>query len=129
MWDRYFRLGLRWISMADKHHAGKRGEDLAAEYLEQQGYVVVVRNYRFRKAEIDLVVRRDDWLVFVEVKARNSDIFGYPESFVGARKAAQLMQAAEAFIYSSNWQGHVRFDVIGVDLRTGSVRHFEDAVT
>ncbi len=114
--------------MADKKQAGKKGEDLAAAYLEDKGYVVVARNYRFRKAEIDLIVSKDNWLVFVEVKARSNQVFGYPESFVDARKVALLMQAADAFIYARNWQGHVRFDVISVDLRTGSLQHFEDAV-
>lgn len=114
--------------MANKQQTGKRGEDLAASYLEQQGYEVVARNYRYRRAEVDLIVRRDDWLVFVEVKARTSEAFGYPESFVDARKAALLMQAAEAFIYANDWHGHVRFDVISVHLPTGGVKHFEDAV-
>ncbi len=115
--------------MDTKQQAGRRGEDLAAAYLEEQGYTVIVRNYRCRKAEVDLIVRKNDWLVFVEVKARTSEAFGYPESFVDARKAALLMQAAEEFIHASNWHGHVRFDVVSVDLRTGSVRHFEDAVS
>lgn len=114
--------------MADKQQTGKRGENLAAAYLEQEGYTVIARNYRYRRAEVDLIVRKADWLVFVEVKARSSDTFGYPESFVDARKAALLVQAAEEFIYANDWHGHVRFDVISVDLRSGEVKHFEDAV-
>jgi putative endonuclease len=114
--------------MGTRHQAGKRGEALAASFLEQQGYEVVAQNYRHRKAEIDLIVRRGHWLVFVEVKARTTDAFGHPESFVDMRKANLLMQAAEAYIYAHNWQGHVRFDVVSINLNTGEIRHFEDAV-
>lgn len=115
--------------MAERQQAGKRGEDRAAEYLEQEGYAVVARNYRYRRAEVDLIVSKANWLVFVEVKARTTEAFGYPESFVDARKAALLMQAAEAFIHTHNWQGHVRFDVVSVNLKTGEVKHFEDAIS
>jgi putative endonuclease len=115
--------------MAQKEQAGKHGEALAAAYLQQQGYQELARNFRYKRAEIDLIVTRDNWLVFVEVKARTTLTYGYPESFVDARKATLLMQAAEAFIYACNWQGHVRFDVISVDLKTGQVAHFEDAIS
>ncbi|GIV37167.1 MAG: UPF0102 protein [Cyclobacteriaceae bacterium] len=114
--------------MASKQQAGKCGENLAASFLERQGYELVARNYRYRRAEVDLIMRKADWLVFVEVKARTGEAFGYPESFVDARKAALLTQAAEAYIYAHNWHGHVRFDVVSVDLRTGTVQHFEDAI-
>ncbi len=114
--------------MNNKQQAGKEGEALAAAYLKQLGYELVERNYRHKKAEIDLIVQKDNWLVFVEVKARSEDTFGYPELFVDARKAALLMQAAEAYVYARNWQGHVRFDVVSVNLKTGDIRHFEDAV-
>jgi len=116
-------------TMAQKQQAGKHGEALAAAYLQQQGYQELARNFRYKRAEIDLIVTRDNWLVFVEVKARTTHTYGYPESFVDARKATLLMQAAEAFIYARNWQGHVRFDVISVDLKTGQVAHFEDAIS
>jgi putative endonuclease len=112
-----------------KTEIGKAGEDLAAQHLTERGFVVVARNYRHKRAEIDLVVQQNDWLIFVEVKARSSSAFGEPESFVDQRKGNLLMQAAEAFVHEHDWHGHIRFDVISVKLgKPPVVEHFEDAI-
>ncbi|MEX2230594.1 MAG: YraN family protein, partial [Cyclobacteriaceae bacterium] len=68
--------------MTDKIETGSIGENLAAEFFIGKGFRVVARNYRWRKAEIDLIVQRKDWLIFVEVKTRSSSSYGEPESFV-----------------------------------------------
>jgi putative endonuclease len=108
---------------------GQEGERLAAEFLVGKGFEIVVKNYRHRRAEIDLIVKRDDWLIFVEVKARSSMNYGHPEDFVGTQKISKLFEAAEEYIYATDWQGHVRFDVISVKLGTEPViKHFEDAI-
>lgn len=116
--------------MPSSRQTGNRGEDLAAEYLLSQGYEILMRNYRHRRTEIDLIARKDNFMVFVEVKTRTSSAFGFPESFVDSRKAAFIQQAAEAFIFENNWHGHVRFDVISVNLDDHTdIRHFEDAIS
>lgn len=110
-------------------HIGKKGELIAAAFLEEKGFKIVARNYRRRRGEIDLIVRRDDWLIFVEVKTRTSTDFGEPEEFVDLKKARKIYDAAEEFIYSTDWHGHVRFDVISIMLgETESLRYFEDAI-
>lgn len=115
--------------MSDTIETGVQGENLAAEYLARNGYEIVARNYRFRKAEIDIIARRENWLLFVEVKTRTSDHFGEPESFVTQAKANHIFHAAEQFIYNIDWNGHVRFDVVSVKLGvTPEIRHFEDAI-
>lgn len=117
--------------MSDKILTGAKGESLAAEFLKKKGFEIVARNYRHRRSEIDLIVRRDDWVIFVEVKTRTSTPFGHPEQFVDSAKARQIFQAAEEFIFSTDWQGHVRFDVVSVIIRNEQepeIEHFEDAI-
>lgn len=115
--------------MSDKIKKGKAGEMLAEKFLIEKGYVVRERNYRYRKAEIDLIVQQGQWLVFVEVKARSSTAFGHPESFVDRKKVQNVLMAADDYIHKINWQGQVRYDVVSISLRSAEdeVRHFEDA--
>jgi putative endonuclease len=115
--------------MSDKMKTGSKGENLAAEFLMRKGYDVIERNYRYKHSEIDLIVQRGDWLIFVEVKTRTSTAFGQPEEFVGSLKGRKVYEAAEEYIFSKDWQGHVRFDVISVLLAAEPlIEHFEDAI-
>lgn len=115
--------------MTDKKTIGNKGEQLAAEYLVSKGFEVVARNYRHKHAEIDLIVQRDNWLIFVEVKTRSSADFGEPEDFVDAKKVNKMFEAADEYIYSTNWLGHVRLDIISVKLGAQvQIEHFEDAI-
>lgn len=115
--------------METKTAIGKKGEQLAAEFLIKKGFEIVVRNYRHGHAEIDLIVRRDNWLIFVEVKARSSNDFGEPEEFVDVRKMNKLFEAAEEYIYSTDWHGHIRFDIVSVKLgKEPVIELFEDAI-
>lgn len=115
--------------MTDKMKLGKEGERLAANFLMQKGFEVVSRNFRYRRAEIDLIVRREDWLLFIEVKTRSSSAYGEPEEAVTAKKVRMMYDAAEEYIYSIDWKGHVRFDIISVKLgNPPEIMHFEDAI-
>jgi putative endonuclease len=115
--------------MSDKIKTGNKGEKLAAEFLQKKGFEVIARNYRFKKAEIDLIVKRENWMIFVEVKTRSSIAFGEPEEFVDDKKSFLIFDAAEEYIYSNDWRGHIRFDIISVKLGSEVViEHFEDAI-
>lgn len=115
--------------MSDKIKTGREGENLATAFLIRKGFEIVARNYRFKRSEIDLIAKKDDWLLFVEVKTRSSADYGEPEQFVDMAKARMIFAAAEEFIFSTNWQGHVRFDVVSVKLGTSpEIVHFEDAI-
>jgi putative endonuclease len=115
--------------MSDKIKTGNNGENLAAEFLREKGFNIVARNYRHKHAEIDIIAQRDNWLIFVEVKTRSSNKFGEPEEFVTEFKARKIYEAAEEYIFSNDWQGHVRFDVISVKVGADSeIMHFEDAI-
>ena len=115
--------------MTDKIKKGKDGEEAAAHFLSEKGYEIVERNFRFQRAEIDLIARKDNWLIFVEVKARSSTAYGHPESFVDQHKISNVLLAADEYIHRLNWKGQVRYDVISVQLKNGNseIVHFEDA--
>lgn len=114
--------------MTDKIKTGNKGEELAANFLITKGYEIVARNYRYKHAEIDLIVRKEAFLIFVEVKTRSSTAFGEPEVFVNEKKAAKIMEGAEAFMLEQNWQGPIRFDIVSVKLNAPPcIEHFEDA--
>jgi len=110
--------------------AGAWGEDLALRYLIRRGYRPVARNYRKRRGEIDLIVRDDDTLVFVEVKLRRSTGFGDPLEAVTARKQTTIRSLAEQYLaeVQSDYET-LRFDVIGILAnRSGTrIEHIEDA--
>ncbi|GAB1446809.1 MAG: YraN family protein [Cyclobacteriaceae bacterium] len=115
--------------MTDKIKRGFEGEGLAISFLENKGYQLVVRNYRYKRSEIDLIVEKDNWLVFVEVKTRSSVAFGYPEEFVDEKKANKIMEGAENYIIENDWKGNVRYDVVAITLQGDEpeIVHFEDA--
>jgi putative endonuclease len=108
---------------------GNWGEQIALEYLQQQGYQLVSQKYRFGKGEIDLVVQKDDLLVFVEVKLRKNADFGNPETFVSAKQKKRIKATAESYLIDNQWNKDIRFDIIAILLNNHSpeVAHFEDA--
>jgi len=115
--------------MGDKIKKGKEGETLAADFLREKGFEIVARNYRHKKSEIDLIVRKSNWLIFVEVKMRSSDAFGYPEEFVDYKKAQNIIDGAVEYTQQQSWHGNVRYDIISIRDQQGKneIVHFEDA--
>jgi putative endonuclease len=115
--------------MALHHETGRKGEETAARYLLGQGYTILARNYRYRKAEIDLIVRKGNLLVFVEVKTRSRQDFGYPEEAVSARKIQLFLRTADEYIYRHQWQHDLRFDIIAIQVQGEAyeIHHIEDA--
>ncbi len=117
---------------------GRLGEDAAAAYLEGQGYAILVRNWRTRAGEIDIIARQGEWLVFVEVRSRRAaraggaPALGRPADSVTPRKQMQLARLAQAYLAEMPWQGLARIDVIaiefGPDDRAASLEHYRDAV-
>ena len=115
--------------MTDKIKTGKEGERLAATFLMNQGFEIVSRNYRHRRAEIDLIVKRGDWLIFVEVKTRRSHEAGHPADAVDERKQQRLTRLALAYMKRHDLLGvAARFDVVAVtwpaDDRRPQIEHF-----
>jgi putative endonuclease len=109
---------------------GKRGEDLAVDFLQLKGYKILERNWRYRHAEIDIIAMLDEKLIFIEVKTRSTDVFGSPEGFVNSKKQDLVAKAAGAYILKINHDWLIRYDVIAILLypdETYSIEHFEDA--
>lgn len=102
--------------MADKDDLGKRGEDLAAEFLSGLGYTIVDRNWRSRGGELDIVAQHAEATVFVEVKTRAGTGFGHPFEAITARKLARLRTLAMAWCdaHLTGRRGPVRIDAIAV---------------
>jgi Predicted endonuclease distantly related to archaeal Holliday junction resolvase len=111
------RQAARRRSWKAGHALGRQGEDYAHRLLQEQGYVVVARNYRLPdgRGEIDLVAWEGDTLVFVEVKSRQSDEFGLPERAIGTDKRLHLARAARRYAQKAGvpWE-RVRFDVVSI---------------
>jgi putative endonuclease len=117
--------------MAAKDVLGRRGEDLAARYLEQQGLVVLSRNWRCRHGELDLVATDSERLVVCEVKTRSGTRFGLPAEAVDRRKAARIRRITQAWLaaHQVHWC-EIRFDVLAVLAEPGApvtVQHYEAA--
>jgi putative endonuclease len=117
--------------MAAKDVLGRRGEDLAARHLEQQGLVILSRNWRCRHGEIDLVATDSTILVVCEVKTRSGTRYGEPAEAVDARKVARIRRVTNAWLTAHHmpWVP-VRFDVVAVVAEPGApavVQHYEAA--
>lgn len=100
--------------MADHNELGKKAEDLAAEYLVKNDYTILVRNFRFKKNEIDIIAEKDNKIVVVEVKARSTDFFILPQEAVTKSKIKAIVLAANHFMEEFNKNQEVRFDIISV---------------
>ena len=111
--------------------SGRRGEDFAHRYLQSNGYLVVARNFRTRSgsAEVDIVARKADAVVFVEVKARGSDEFGPPDRGIDREKQLRIMKAAVEYLRRADVPNErARFDVINIIFGSKpSLEHIEDA--
>lgn len=117
-------------SMADHNDFGVRGEELAREYLQEKGYVILETNYRISNAEVDIVAKYNKLIVFVEVKTRRQSKYGNPEIAVNREKRGNMKRVARGYINIHRIKGEVRFDIISIILSmsgNAEVTHFEDA--
>jgi putative endonuclease len=115
--------------MAQHNDFGTQGEDIAIDFLRRKGYIIMDRNWRSGHKEIDIVARKDDTVVFVEVKARANAFYGNPEDAVTRRKMHLLVLAADAYLRYNAIDLEVRFDVITI-IGTSEkpyIRHYEHA--
>ena len=117
--------------MKIQQRVGRWGEQAAAEYLEKQGYTILARNFRTEHGEVDIIARQENVLVFVEVKARSSNRYGYPEHSVTPKKRMHILSAAEKYIFEHPEFQTWRVDVIAVEGETGEAKivHFENVIS
>ena len=117
--------------MAKHNETGAKGEQLAADFLLGKGYIILEKNWRYLHKEVDLILKKDDWLIIAEVKTRRGKGYGFPEEAVTAGKQAFLRAAAEAYFEAHPGYAKVRFDVVSILLgmqdETVELLHLEDA--
>ena len=101
--------------MSSGHALGRQAENLAARFLEREGYRVLTRNFRHGRREIDLIVGRDDVVAFVEVKARAGSGYGHPLEAITALKRREIERVARAWVARYGRAGLTyRFDALSV---------------
>jgi len=115
--------------LAELHETGKKGEKMAVDLLRSKGYQILETNWRFSRAEIDIIAKIDEILIFVEVKTRSSDFFGQPEEFINDKKEKLVADAASEYMKQVGHDWECRFDFISIILTSKSsrIKHIEDA--
>ncbi|MFH0736444.1 MAG: YraN family protein [bacterium] len=102
--------------MEDKRKdSGKIAEDLAAEFLLKEGYVIIERNYMYSHSEIDIIAKKSMYLVFIEVRSKSGTKYGTPEDSMSKSKRSQVRKVAEYYLFTHKALNlQMRFDFIGV---------------
>ncbi len=115
--------------MAEHNEIGKIGEEIAQKFVADLGYKIKAVNWQFRKAEIDIVCKDKEFIVFVEVKTRTSRYFENPKDAVTITKQKNIIRAAHAYIEENNIDMEARFDVISILLtsKKPEIEHIIDA--
>ncbi|OIQ29920.1 MAG: hypothetical protein BM564_03875 [Bacteroidetes bacterium MedPE-SWsnd-G2] len=115
--------------MAQHNDLGKKGEDLAVEFMINEGYQILDRNYRFDRAEVDILCLKEGVLVALEVKTRASSHFGDPQDFVTSKQIKQLVKVVDHYVVDHDMDVEVRFDIIAIlkQKENYKIKHFKDA--
>ena len=99
----------------NKRQIGSIGEDMAVEFLKSRGVKILERNYQNRFGEIDIIGREDNTLLFIEVKYRKNESFGYPLEAVGFAEREKIRKMARFFLNENHYYHYnIRFDCIGI---------------
>jgi putative endonuclease len=115
--------------MAEHNELGKKGEQLAIDFLIKNDYRILEKNYRYLKAEVDIIAQKEQTLAAIEVKTRTSDYFGNPEEFVNPKKIKLLLSAIDNYVVERDLDVEVRFDIIAIIInkKETKIEHLEDA--
>ncbi|WP_452226564.1 YraN family protein [Lacinutrix cladophorae] len=115
--------------MAQHNELGEKGEQLAVDFLLQNGYQIMERNYRFQKAEVDIIAKQKEILAIVEVKTRSTKDFGNPQDFLKPKQIQRIVKAVDQYVTTNKLDVEVRFDIIAI-VKTGNtfeIEHLENA--
>ena len=115
--------------MAEHNELGKKGEELAIAFLIENDYKILEKNYRYLKAEVDIIAQKGTVLAVVEVKTRSTDYFGDPQDFVNPKKIKLLLSAIDYYVIKKDLEVEVRFDIIAIIHKNNitKIEHLEDA--
>jgi putative endonuclease len=111
----------------NKRSLGSHGENQAVSYLKNLDYVILERNYRVGRNEVDIICEKEGFVVFVEVKKRSGNQFGNPIEAVDREKTRKIIRVAQRYLYRRGLLGECRsrFDVIGI--LGNRIEHVQDA--
>jgi len=115
--------------MAQHNQLGKKGEQMAVDFLTKRGYDIVERNYRFDKAEVDIIAKKESTLAIIEVKTRSTSDFGDPQDFVKPKQIQRLVKAVDEYVTENQLNVEVRFDIIAIvkENKGFTIEHLENA--
>ena len=115
--------------MAQHNQLGKKGEELAVDFLLKKGYEIIERNYRFDKAEVDIIAKKGETLAIIEVKTRSTSDFGDPQDFLKTKQIQRIVKAVDEYVLVNKLDVEVQFDIITiVKESTGFlIEHLENA--
>lgn len=115
--------------MAQHNELGKKGEQIAVDFLLNKGYRIIARNYRFDKAEVDIIAQKNDILAIIEVKTRSTIDFGNPQDFVKPKQIKNLVKAVDEYVTVNDLDVEVRFDIIAIvkEGKQHNIEHLENA--
>jgi len=115
--------------MAQHNQLGKKGEQMAVDFLTKRGYDIVERNYRFDKAEVDIIAKKESTLAIIEVKTRSTSDFGDPQDFVKPKQIQRLVKAVDEYVTENQLDVEVRFDIIAIvkENKGFTIEHLENA--
>lgn len=115
--------------MAQHNQLGKKGEQLAVDYLLKKGYHIIECNYRFDKAEVDIIAQKGQTLAIVEVKTRSTSDFGDPQDFLKPKQIQRIVKAVDEYVLVNNLDVEIRFDIIAIvkENKGFSIEHLENA--
>lgn len=114
-----------------KQEIGQNGENIAEDYLKNEGYSIITRNFRTNQGEIDIIARDKQEIVFIEVKTRSNLKYGNPSEAVDQNKQNHIKMVAQYYIHKYHlYNCYIRFDVIEVYYRKGKYRinHIKQAM-
>ena len=115
--------------MAAHNELGDKGEQLAIDFLIKNDYKILEKNYRYLKAEVDIIAQKENTLAVIEVKTRSSDYFGNPQDFVNPKKIKLMLSAIDNYVVEKDLDVEVRFDIIAIihQQNNTKIEHLEDA--
>lgn len=115
--------------MAHHNELGIKGEQLAVNFLVKSGYTIIERNFRFDRAEVDIIALKENILAVVEVKTRNSTDFGNPQDFLKPKQIQRIIKAVDHYITTNSLSYEVRFDIIAIvkEINDFKIEHLKNA--
>jgi len=110
---------------------GRKAEQQAEKYLQQQGLKTITKNFYCASGEIDLIMKNENELVFVEVRSRKNKDFGSAAETVDKRKQKKIIASAKVFLHKNSWSSamNCRFDIIEVQVDDNDINWIQDAFT